>query len=94
MTDCWKLCNKYDITLALADANRPGCNADSLDGPMVEELVLLGDLVKRAQKAGVQIMVKGPGHMPIHHVEATMTLEKSLCHGALLFCFRGRFSPM
>lgn len=82
-----ELCNKYDITLALADANRPGCIADSLDGPMVEELVLLGDLVKRAQKAGVQIMVKGPGHMPIHRVEATMTLEKSLCHDAPYFVF-------
>ena len=54
---------------------------------MVEELVLLGDLVQRAKKAGVQIMVKGPGHMPINHVEATMTLEKSLCKGAPYFVF-------
>lgn len=82
-----EICKKYDVTLALADANRPGCIADSLDGPMVEELVLLGDLVQRAQKAGVQIMVKGPGHMPINHVEATMTLEKSLCKGAPYFVF-------
>lgn len=82
-----ELCKKYDVTLALADANRPGCIADSLDGPMVEELVLLGDLVKRAKDAGVQIMVKGPGHMPINHVEATMTLEKSLCKGAPYFVF-------
>ena len=82
-----EICKKYDVTLALADANRPGCITDSLDGPMVEELVLLGDLVQRAQKAGVQIMVKGPGHMPINHVEATMTLEKSLCKGAPYFVF-------
>lgn len=82
-----EICKKYDVTLALADANRPGCIADSLDGPMVEELVLLGDLVQRAKKAGVQIMVKGPGHMPINHVEATMTLEKSLCKGAPYFVF-------
>ena len=81
------ICKKYGVTLALADAMRPGCLADSLDGPMVEELVLLGEMVKRAQAASVQIMVKGPGHMPLNHVEATMTLEKSLCHDAPYFVF-------
>ncbi|MEG2638182.1 MAG: phosphomethylpyrimidine synthase ThiC [Clostridiales bacterium] len=81
------ICKKYSVTLALADAMRPGCIGDSLDQPMVEELALLGSLVKRAQKAGVQVMVKGPGHMPINHVEATMTLEKSLCNNAPYFVF-------
>ena len=81
------ICKKYDVTLALADAMRPGCLADSLDAPMVEELVLLGDMVARTQAEGVQIMVKGPGHMPLNHVEATMRLQKSLCHNAPYFVF-------
>ena len=76
------ICKKYGVTLALADAMRPGCLADSLDGPMVEELVLLGEMVKRAQAAGVQVMVEGPGHVPLHHVEATMKLQKALCNNA------------
>lgn len=78
---------KYDVTLSLADGMRPGCLADSLDGAQVQELVMLGELVKRARDAGVQIMIKGPGHVPLKQLKATVTLQKSLCKGAPYFVF-------
>lgn len=78
---------QYDVTLSLADAMRPGCLADSLDAAQVQELVVLGSLVRRARKAGVQIMVKGPGHVPLDQLKATVALEKSLCQGAPYFVF-------
>jgi len=78
---------KYDVTLSLADGMRPGCLADSLDGAQVHELVILGEMVRRAREAGVQIMIKGPGHVPLNHIEATVTLQKSLCKGAPYFVF-------
>ncbi|MFZ5590679.1 MAG: phosphomethylpyrimidine synthase ThiC [Bacillota bacterium] len=81
------ICRQYDTTIALADAFRPGCLDDSLDGPQVQELIVLGELVRRARQAGVQIMVKGPGHVPLHHLSATVTLQKRLCHGAPYFVF-------
>lgn len=82
-----EIAKKYDVTLSLADGMRPGCLADSLDGAQVQELVVLGELVRRARAAGVQIMIKGPGHMPLDHVKATVTLQKSLCKGAPYFVF-------
>lgn len=82
-----EIARRYDITISLADGMRPGCLADSLDGAQVEELVVLGELVKRARAAGVQIMVKGPGHVPLNQIEATVTLQKSLCQGAPYFVF-------
>ncbi|GLI35391.1 phosphomethylpyrimidine synthase ThiC [Desulforhabdus amnigena] len=82
-----EIARKYDVTVSLADGMRPGCVADSLDGAQVHELVVLGELVRRAREAGVQIMVKGPGHVPLNHIEATMTLQKSLCRGAPYFVF-------
>jgi len=66
---------------------RPGCLADSLDGAQVQELVILGELVRRARQAGVQVMVKGPGHVPLNQLKATVTLQKSLCRGAPYFVF-------
>ncbi|HUW63309.1 MAG TPA: B12 lower ligand biosynthesis ThiC-like protein BzaB [Spirochaetia bacterium] len=75
----------YDVTLSLGDAIRPGCIADSLDGAQVQGLLVAGDLVRRARAAGVQVMVEGPGHVPMHHVEATIQLQKSLCHDAPYF---------
>lgn len=77
----------YDVTLSLADGMRPGCLADSLDGAQVHELVVLGELVRRAKAAGVQVMVKGPGHVPLNQLKATVTLQKSLCQGAPYFVF-------
>ncbi|AET68196.1 thiamine biosynthesis protein ThiC [Desulfosporosinus orientis DSM 765] len=82
-----EIARKYNVTLSLADGMRPGCLADSLDGAQVQELVILGELVRRAREAGVQIMIKGPGHMPLDHVKATVTLQKSLCQGAPYFVF-------
>ncbi|MBE3588866.1 MAG: phosphomethylpyrimidine synthase ThiC, partial [Thermoanaerobacteraceae bacterium] len=73
--------------LSLADGWRPGCLADSLDAAQVQELVVLGELVARARKHGVQVMVKGPGHVPLGHLRATVQLEKELCHGAPYFVF-------
>lgn len=72
----------YDVTLSLGDAIRPGCIADSLDGAQLEGMIIQGELVKRAQEAGVQVMVEGPGHVPLNHVDATMRVQKSLCNNA------------
>lgn len=82
-----EIARKYDVTVSLADGMRPGCLADSLDGAQVQELVVLGELVRRAREAGVQVMVKGPGHVPVNQLKATITLQKSLCKGAPYFVF-------
>lgn len=73
---------KYDVTLSLGDGFRPGCLADASDASQIKELIILGSLVKRAREAGVQVMVEGPGHMPLDQIEANMKLEKILCHNA------------
>ena len=82
-----EIAREYDVTVSLADGMRPGCLADSLDGAQVHELVILGELVRRARAAGVQVMVKGPGHVPLSQLKATVTLQKSLCQGAPYFVF-------
>lgn len=76
---------KYDVTLSLGDAIRPGSTADSLDGAQLQGLIIAGELVARARAAGVQVMVEGPGHVPLHHVRATMLLQKRICQGAPYF---------
>jgi len=76
---------EYDVTLSLGDAIRPGSTADSLDGAQLQGLIIAGELVARARTAGVQVMVEGPGHVPMHHVETTMLLQKRLCDGAPYF---------
>ncbi len=73
---------RYDMVLSLGDGLRPGCIADATDRGQVQELILLGELTKRARDYGVQVMIEGPGHVPIKDIEANITLEKSLCHGA------------
>jgi phosphomethylpyrimidine synthase len=73
---------KYDTALSLGDGMRPGCIADATDRGQVQELIFLGELAQRALDAEVQVMIEGPGHIPIHQVEANVLLEKSLCHGA------------
>ena len=80
-----EILKKYDVTLSMGDAIRPGSTADSLDGAQLQGLIVAGELVARAQEAGVQVMVEGPGHVPMNHVEATMLLQKRLCHGAPYF---------
>jgi phosphomethylpyrimidine synthase len=71
-----------DITLSLGDGLRPGCLADATDRPQLQELVELGDLTRRAWDAGVQVMIEGPGHVPLDQVEANVRIQKRLCDGA------------
>lgn len=77
-----ELAYEYDITLSLGDGLRPGCLSDASDIPQIQELVNLGTLVKRAQDANVQVMVEGPGHMPLNQIKANMEIQKTLCYGA------------
>ena len=76
------IAKRYDITLSLGDGLRPGSIADATDKPQITELIALGQLQKRALKNGVQVMIEGPGHVPINQIEANVLLEKSLCNGA------------
>ncbi len=73
---------KYDVTLSLGDGLRPGAIADATDAAQIEELVVLGGLARRARAAGVQVMIEGPGHVPLNQIAANMQLEKELCDGA------------
>lgn len=82
-----EIAKKYDITLSLADGLRPGCLADSLDRAQLQELIVLGELVERAREAGVQIMIKGPGHVHPNQINATILMEKQLCRNAPYFVF-------
>lgn len=73
---------KYDVTLSLGDGMRPGCLADATDRVQVSELIVLGELVERAREAGVQVMVEGPGHLPLHEIVANVRMQKSICKKA------------
>lgn len=77
-----EICLKYDVTLSLGDGLRPGAIADGTDWGQIEELLVLGELVKRSREAGVQVMVEGPGHLPIDQIEMNIKLQKSLCDEA------------
>ena len=76
------ICEEYDVTISLGDACRPGCLADATDVCQIEELVRLGELTKRAWAHNVQVMVEGPGHVPLNQVAANMEVQKSICMGA------------
>ena len=76
------ICEEYDVTISLGDACRPGCLADATDVCQIEELVRLGGLTKRAWDHNVQVMVEGPGHVPLNQVAANMEVQKSICMGA------------
>jgi phosphomethylpyrimidine synthase len=76
------VCRDFDVTMSLGDAGRPGCTRDATDAVQVAELVTLGDLTLRAWERGVQVMIEGPGHMPLNQITANVLLEKKLCHGA------------
>ena len=73
---------EYDMTLSLGDGFRPGCLADATDRAQIHELLLLGELTQRAQEAGVQVMIEGPGHVPLNQIQTNIQLQKRLCHGA------------
>ena len=70
------------MTLSLGDACRPGSIHDATDNIQIEELMILGELTKRAWARNVQVMIEGPGHMAINEIEANVILEKKLCHNA------------
>lgn len=76
------ICEKYDLTLSLGDACRPGCIDDATDASQIKELMVIGELTKRAWNRNVQVIIEGPGHMAINEIEANMLLQKRLCHGA------------
>ena len=76
------ICARHDVTVSLGDACRPGCLADATDGVQIEELVRLGELVERAWKKNVQVMVEGPGHVPLDQIAANMKVQQTICHGA------------
>ncbi len=76
------ICAKYDITLSLGDALRPGSINDASDASQIKELITLGELTKRAWEKNVQVIIEGPGHMALNEIEANMVMQKRLCHGA------------
>lgn len=73
---------KYDVTISLGDALRPGSINDSTDAGQISELIEIGHLTKRAWDKNVQVLVEGPGHMALNEIAANMQLQKRLCHGA------------
>lgn len=76
------IAKKYDMTLSLGDGMRPGCLADATDRSQIEELIILGELRDIALDAGVQVMIEGPGHVPINQIETNIKIQKELCKGA------------
>ncbi len=77
-----EIAKAYDMTLSLGDGLRPGCLADATDRGQIQELLLLGELTERAWAKDVQVMIEGPGHVPMHQIEANVLLQKRICHGA------------
>ncbi|MDP2992248.1 MAG: phosphomethylpyrimidine synthase ThiC, partial [Deltaproteobacteria bacterium] len=76
------IAREHDVTLSLGDGLRPGCLADATDLAQIQELVVLGELTRRAWDAGVQVIIEGPGHMPMDQIAANVLLQKKLCFGA------------
>ncbi len=77
-----EICRTYDICISLGDGLRPGAIKDSTDAPQIRELITLGELAKRAWEQDVQVMIEGPGHVPLNEIEMNMALQKKLCHNA------------
>lgn len=76
------IAKEYDVTLSLGDGLRPGAIEDATDRAQIQELIILGELTQRAWQKDVQVMIEGPGHVPIHQIKANVLLEKSLCQNA------------
>ena len=76
------ICREYDVCISLGDGLRPGALKDATDAPQIEELITLGELTKRAWRRQVQVMIEGPGHVPLNEIEMNMKLQKKLCHNA------------
>jgi phosphomethylpyrimidine synthase len=77
-----EICRDFDVTISLGDGLRPGCLNDATDAAQIQELIILGELTKRAWESQVQVIIEGPGHVPLNEVVANMQLQKKLCHGA------------
>lgn len=77
-----EIASEYDVTLSLGDGLRPGCLHDASDVSQIQELVTLGELVTRARNEGVQVMVEGPGHVPINQIKANIEIQKTVCKEA------------
>jgi len=76
------IARRHEMVLSLGDGLRPGCLADATDRGQVQELITLGELTKRARERGVQVMIEGPGHVPLRDIEANILMQKNLCNGA------------
>jgi len=76
------ICEAHDVCISLGDGLRPGAIADSTDASQIQELITLGELTKKAWAHNVQVMIEGPGHVPLHEVAMNMQLQKKLCHNA------------
>ena len=76
------ICREHDVTLSLGDACRPGCIEDASDICQLEELMVLGELTQRAWDKDVQVIIEGPGHMPLDQIEANVRIQQSVCKGA------------
>jgi len=77
-----QICKKYDITISIGDSLRPGCLDDATDEAQLTELFIAGELIKRCREEGVQVIMEGPGHVPLHQVETNVILEKRICDEA------------
>lgn len=77
-----EICQEHDVTLSLGDACRPGCIEDASDISQIEELVTLGELTRRAWEKNVQVIIEGPGHMPLDQIAANMKIQETICKGA------------
>lgn len=77
-----EIAGRYDLILSLGDGLRPGAVADATDAPQIEELMVLGELTEAAWEKGVQVIIEGPGHVPLHQIETNVKLQKEICHGA------------
>jgi len=80
--DILDICAKYDVSLSLGDSLRPGCLADASDEAQLNELKVLGELTLKAWEKDVQVMIEGPGHVPLNQIERNMKLEQEYCHEA------------
>ena len=80
--DILEICAAHDVALSLGDGLRPGCLYDATDEAQISELRVLGELTVRAWEKNVQVMIEGPGHIPLNQIEYNMKIERELCHGA------------
>jgi len=80
--DVLAVAREFDVTMSLGDGLRPGCIDDATDEAQLHELRMLGELAARCRESGVQVMIEGPGHVPLHQIEENVRLEKEMCDGA------------